>query len=107
MITDHPLSISDIPVGSRITLICRATGPGVLVYCWERVLASCGIWTTVSNGYTTSYATDTTLAIGEYMYRCKVSNKDGSVISNNAIVNVCGEYYCSMYDINVPHVFYM
>ena len=30
-----------------------------------------------------------------------MSNKDGSVVSNNAIVNVCGEYCCSMYDINI------
>ena len=96
MITDHPSSSNDIPVGSTITLMCRATGPGVLVYSWESILNSGGIWTTVSNGNTTSYTTDTTLAIGQYMYRCRVSNKDGSVVSNNAIVNVCGEYYCSI-----------
>ena len=101
VITDHPSSSNDIPVGSSITLLCRATGPGALVYWWERVLASSGIWTTVSNDNTTSYTTDTTLAIGQYMYRCRVSNKDGSVVSNNAIVNVCGEYCCSMYDINI------
>ena len=99
MITDHPSSSNDIPVGSSITLLCRATGTGALVYSWER--SSGSSWTTVSNANTTSYTTDTTLAIGQYMYRCRVSNKDGSVVSNNAIVNVCGKYYCSMYDINI------
>ena len=103
MITDHPSSRSYIPVGSSITLMCRATGSDVLVYSWESILNSGGIWTTVSNDNTTSYTTNTTLAIGQYMYRCRVSNKDGSVVSNKAIVNVCGEYCCSIYNIHVLH----
>ena len=92
MITDHPSSINDIPVGTSITVMCRAIGPGVLVYSWESILNAGGIWTTVSNDNTTSYTTDTTLAIGQYMYRCRVSNDAGSVVSNNAIVNVYGGY---------------
>ena len=90
----HPSSSNDIPVGRSITLMCRATGLGALVYSWEMSFGSS--WTTVSNGNTTSYTTDTTLAIRQYMYRCRVSNDAGSVVSNNAIMNVYGEYCPNM-----------
>ena len=69
--------------------MCTANGTGTLVYSWERRSGSS--WPTVSNN-TTSYTTDTTLAIGQYMYRCRVSNEAGSVVSNIATVNVYGEY---------------
>ena len=90
LITHHPLN-NDIPLRRSITLTCRATGIGSLVYSWER--SSGSSWTTVSNDNTTSYTTDTTLAIGQYMYRCRVSNDAGSVVSNNAIVNVYGTWW--------------
>ena len=77
--------------------MCRGNGTGSLEYSWER--HSDSSWTTVSNDNTTSYTTDTTLAIGQYMYRCRVSNDAGSVVSNNAIVNVYGEYCPNMYHI--------
>ena len=93
-ISDHPPSSNDIPVGRNITLTCRASGLGTLVYSWEKSSGGSS-WITVSNDYT-SYTTDTTMAIGQYMYRCRVSNDAGSVVSNNAIVNVYGELYCSM-----------
>ena len=70
--------------------MCSASGLGTLEYFWER--SSGSSWTTVSNDNTTSYTTDTTLAIGQYMYRCKVSNDAGSVVSNEAVVDVYGEY---------------
>ena len=94
MITDHPID-NDVPVGRSITFTCRANGKGTLEYSWERSSGSSS-WTTVSNDNATSYTTDTTLAIGQYMYRCRVSNKNGSVVSNNAIVNVYGEYCPNM-----------
>ena len=84
----------DVPINENIVLTCRASGLGTLVYSWER--SSGSSWTTVSNDNTTSYTTDTTLDIGQYMYRCRVSNDAGSVVSNNAIVNVYGEY-CHVY----------
>ena len=93
-ITTHPVHSSDIPVERNITMTCRAIGIGTLVYSWER--SSGSSWTTVSNDNTTSYTTDTTLAIGQYMYRCRVSNDAGSVVSNNAIVNMYGEYCPNM-----------
>ena len=90
---NHPSS-TNIPQGRSITLACRANGLGTLVYSWQR--SSGSSWTTVSNDNTTSYTTDTTLAIGQYMYRCRVSNEAGSVVSNIAIVNVYGEYCPNM-----------
>ena len=81
-------------MGESITFMCRASGVGPLVYSWER--SSGSSWTTVSNDSTTSYTTDTTLAIRQYMYRCRVSNDAGSVVSNNATVNVYGEYCPNM-----------
>ena len=96
MITNHPTG-GDVPMGSSITFTCTANRRGSIVYSWERISDS--RWTTVSNNNTISYTTDTTLAIGQYMYRCNVSNSDGSVVSNNAIVNVYGEYCPNMYHI--------
>ena len=83
-----------MPINENFTLTCQASGLGTLVYSWER--SSGSSWTTVSNDNTTSYTTDTTLAIGQYMYRCRVSNEAGSVVSNIATVNVYGEYYPNM-----------
>ena len=93
VITDHPTG-NNVITGSSITLMCRASGTGSLAYSWER--SSSSNWTTVSNDNTTSYTTDTTLAIGQYMYRCRVSNEAGSVVSNIATVNVYGEYCPNM-----------
>ena len=70
--------------------MCSAIGSGTLRFSWERSSGH-NSWTIVSNDNTTSYTTDTTLAIGEYMYRCNVSNEAGSVVSNNANVTVYGE----------------
>ena len=71
-------SASNIPVRETITLTCSASGLGTIIYSWER--NSGRNWTTVSNDNTTSYTTDATLAIGQYMYRCRVSNEAGSVV---------------------------
>ena len=87
-ITDHPTG-DNVMIGRSTTLVCEANGLGTLMYAWER--SSGSSWTTVSNDNTTSYTTDTTLAIGQYMYRCRVSNEAGSVVSNIATVNVYGE----------------
>ena len=90
VVMDHPKS-DKVPVGGSTILMCRASSPGMLAYFWEK-RTSGSSWTTVSNDNTTSYTTDTTLTIGQYMYRCRVSNEAGSVVSNVAIVNVYGEY---------------
>ena len=90
-ILEHPVS-SDVPIKGNTILTCQTSGLGTLVYFWEK--SSGSSWTTISNN--TSYTTDTTLAIGEYMYRCRVSNDAGSVVSNIATVNVYGEYCPNM-----------
>ena len=93
IIENHPVD-TNVAIGLSTTLTCTASGLGTLVYSWETLSGSS--WTIVSNDNTTSYTTDTTLAIGQYMYRCRVSNEAGSVVSNNAIVNVYGEYCPNM-----------
>jgi len=94
-ITTHPTG-GVTPMGRSITLICRASGIGTLVYSWERRRSSGSSWTIVSNDNTTSYTTDTALTSGEYMYRCRVSNEAGATLSNTATVNVYGEGCPSM-----------
>jgi len=89
VITDQ-LTAGDVPIGKGNTLICRASGLGTLMYYWERSTSGSN-WTTVSNDNTTSYTTDTSLTIGQYMYRCIVSNEAGSVVSNSTTVDVYGE----------------
>ena len=89
-------------MGRSITLMCKASGLGTLAYSWER--SSGRRWTTVSNDNTTSYTTDTTLAIGEYKYRCRVSNEAGPVVSNKATVNVYGEYCPSRQHVMILYI---
>ena len=78
-------------MGSSITLTCRASGQGTLLYIWER-RSSGSNWVSVDNDNSVSYTTDSTLSVGEYMYRCRVSNEAGSMESDSATVNVYGEY---------------
>ena len=93
VVANHPTG-DDVLAGKSITLMCRASGTRTLEYSWEQNID--GNWTTVSNDNTTSYTTDTSLAIGQYMYRCRVSNEAGSIVSNIATVNVYGEYCPNM-----------
>ena len=93
-ITLHPTRNSIITVGRNFTFTCKASGLGTLVYSWERNSGSG--WTIVSNDNTKSYTTDTTLASGQYVYWCRVSNEAGSVVSNVAIMYVYGEYCTNM-----------
>ena len=87
-ITDHPTG-GDVPMGRSITLMCRASGLGTLVYSWERRSGSS--WTAINNANRPSYTTNTNMAVGQYSYRCVVRNEAGSVRSNRATVNVYGE----------------
>ena len=63
------------------------------MYSWERRSGSS--WTTVANS--PSYTTNSNMTVGQYMYRCVVSNEAGSVMSNSATVNVFGEYCAVSY----------
>ena len=71
----QPQHASEVPLrSSTVTLQCRATGDGSLIYYWER--NDSGDWITVDNNNRTSYTTGT---IGQY--RCYVTNEVGSVVS--------------------------
>jgi len=89
VIIDHPTG-GDVPMGRSITLVCRASGLGTIVYSWER--RSSGSWTPINNANSPSYTTNRNIAVGQYTYRCVVRNEAGSVVSNSATVNVYGEY---------------
>ncbi|XP_065918202.1 receptor-type tyrosine-protein phosphatase S-like isoform X7 [Dysidea avara] len=86
--TIHPRDVT-IPQGTTTTLTCNATGSGTLMYSWER--KSGGSWTPIKrNAKSPSYTTNSNMAVGQYTYRCRVSNEAGSVVSNSATVNVYG-----------------
>ena len=92
VITNHPTD-NVVPLRKSITLLCSGCGMGTLIYYWER--SSGSSWITVSND-NVLYTTNITLAIGQYIYRCRVSNEAGSVVSNNATVTVYGDYCPNM-----------
>ena len=89
-ITTHPRNVT-IPVGTTTTLTCSATGGGTLMYSWERKSGSS--WTPIKrNANSPSYTTNSNMAVGQYTYRCVVTNEVGSVVSNSTTVTVYGEY---------------
>ena len=79
----------DVPKGRSVTYQCRASGRNPLKYSWEQSIGSS--WIPVKNN-TVLYTTNATLGVGQYVYRCRVSNNGGPVVSKNIIVNVYGEY---------------
>lgn len=76
-ITDQ-LKRGFIKKGEIFSLTCNATGPGTLVYSWERKTAH--KWITVS-GNKTSYKTS---SLGRY--RCRVTNEAESITSKVAVI---------------------
>ena len=76
-------------MGRSITLMCRTSGLGTLVYSWDR-RSSGSSWTTINNANSPSYTTNRNMAVGQY--RCVVRNGAGPVMSRSATVNVYGEY---------------
>jgi len=73
-------------MGKNVTLKCEANGFGSLEFSWERQDA--GNWIVITTRSTTTYTAKTS-----GLYRCRVSNEAGSVVSNNATVKVYGKYY--------------
>ena len=62
---------------SRVTLHCKASGYGSLIYYWESRLTENHKWSTIKyNTNKTSYTTANTA-----QYRCNVTNEAGSVVS--------------------------
>jgi len=92
LITTHPRDVV-IPLRSTTTVTCSADGDGTLMYSWES--RSGRRWTTVANS--ASYTTNSNMTVGQYMYRCIVSNEAGSVTSKRATVIVYGMQYIQKY----------
>ena len=78
------------------TLTCEATGPGNITYQWEKYQSISNLWVRISSGIVNSKAPNLTFSLitqeDEGVYRCNISNYDGSVISSNATITVYGEY---------------
>ena len=89
LIITYPRDVT-IPLRSTTTLTCSVDGDGTLMYSWER--RTDNRWAPINNANSPSYTTNSNMAVGQYMYRCIVSNEAGSVMSNSATVNVYGEY---------------
>ena len=77
---------------------CSATGIGLIYYRWRKYNSSRNTWRNPSRRATS--ITGQRLKFGvitkadEGVYRCIVTNNDGSVLSNNATVHVYGKYFC-------------
>ena len=87
----HPKA-RDVQKGRSITYYCRVSGLEPLTYSWEK--SSGSAWTTVKSG-SDLYTTNASLDIGQYVYRCKVSNRGGPIVSDNITVNVYGECHAN------------
>ena len=81
----QPQHAREVPLNtSTVTLQCRATGDGSLIYYWER--NDSGSWITVDSNNMRSYTTNAT---GQY--RCNVTNDAGSVVS--PVITVYGKLW--------------
>ena len=89
VITTQPISVN-VPIRGSVTLSCRASGQGPMTYTWE-THNDISDWHAVDTSNTTSYTVRTETG-GNFTYRCRVHNKAGSVISDEAIINVFGKY---------------
>ena len=63
--------------GSRVTLHCKASGYGSLIYYWERRISENHKWFTID--HLINKISHTTGQTGQY--RCNVTNEAGSVVS--------------------------
>ena len=84
MINVHPKG-GDTPLGMSTTVQCKASGLGTLVYTWESRQAN-QTWITIADHNSTVHNVTNT-----GYYRCRVNNEAGSVVSQQAQVNVYGE----------------
>ena len=99
IITKQPLSKKFRNRDTAVTtLTCEATGPGVITYRWEKYQSTSGLWIKPSSRVINSNSPNMTFEIiteeDEGVYRCNVTNYDGSVQSDNATITVYGEYQC-------------
>ena len=96
-ITTQPVSIAlkagDLNV---IVMTCSAMGMGSIYYRWEKYNATSNSWISPSHRAVNIASSDLKFSVVreefESVYRCIVTNDDGSVTSDNATVRVYGEY---------------
>ena len=81
-----------------IAMSCSAVGMGPIYYQWEKYDSSKNGWISHSHRDVNIASPDLKFSVireeDEGVYRCIVTNDDGSVISDNATVHVYGE--CSV-----------
>ena len=85
---------------------CSAVGMGPIYYQWEKYNSSNNSWINPSHRAVSIISSDLKFNViseeDEGVYRCIVTNDDGSVTSDNATVHVYGEYSLALakpYDI--------
>ena len=95
-ITKHPLSTTIMAGASNIAALhCSATGIGPIYYRWEKYNLSSNDW--IDPSYRAISITTKSLNFSviteedEAVYRCIVTNDDGSVISDNATIQIYGK----------------
>ena len=86
----------------NITAIsCSAIGMGPIYYKWEKHYSSNNSWIRPSHRAMNITSPDLTFSViseeDEGVYRCVVTNDDGSVISNNATIHIYGKYSMTTY----------
>ena len=78
---------------------CSAIGVGPIYYRWERYHPSRDTWRNPSSraNYRQQRLKFSVITKSdEGVYRCVVTNDDGSVVCNNATIDVYGNYFCSL-----------
>ena len=94
-ITKQPVSVS---INTRklniVTLYCLAIGMSPIYYQWERYHMSSNSWIRPSHRAVSITSPNLNFSViteeDEGVYRCVVTNDDGSVISDNATISVYG-----------------
>ena len=85
----HPISHT-VTAGMNITLYCNVSGYKVS-YVWERRTDG-SAWSRISNSQ--SYKYEVKNIQQSQQYRCVPGNDAGSIISNEAIIQVLSKYNC-------------
>ena len=80
---------------NKLAMNCEATGLGTLQYHWEMYHYSDDSWMRASHRVVDITSPKLTFSVitedDEGVYRCVVTNDDGSVFSDNATITVYGE----------------